>query len=262
MGRYLWLRATIETAMVTGTGMRMRRIIGMGQNTWKATGMGRGWKWDWDRVEGSRCSFSTTVSSRRQELKGLGQDYDQAAAGINMEMSRFWERLPLCSPVLTGLALALISTPPAPPPALLAPNWVSGVGGGAGDKGTDDWAETRGLRSPSAGSLRCCGRLPVLGPDGGKAAQGAASCSLAARGGGPGQGHRGSGKRKGPLPQLLCPCAPPSELAVAEDGRWPVAEEAPGPLGTELNIDSNLPLPNGKKESLDSQEGRAVGCGW
>lgn len=82
----------------------------------------------------------------------------------------------------------------------------------------------------------------------------------------PGAGAEERREAQGPPPRPLCPCAPPPGPAVAGGGRWPVAEAAPGPLGTALSIDSNLPLPtpHGKKKKgpwIEKERGRwDVGC--
>lgn len=111
------------------------------------------------------------------------------------------------------------------------------------------------------------GAAAALGPGGGEGCQGCRGSQP----GGPGRRPRAGAEERreaqGPPPRPLCPCAPPPGPAVAGGGRWPVAEAAPGPLGTALSIDTNLPLPtpNGKKKkkkySVDREGGRAVGCG-
>ncbi|XP_053791699.1 translation initiation factor IF-2-like [Vidua chalybeata] len=107
--------------------------------------------------------------------------------------------------------------------------------GGAGDRRTNDWTGVRGLRSPSAvlPQRRC--RPSALGQGGGTAVWGVAGRSPRRR---PGTGAEERREVQSPPPRPLCPCAPPPGSAVGRDGRWPVAEAAPGPSGTALSIDS------------------------
>lgn len=167
----------------------------------------------------------------------------------------------MCSPGPTGLPLALIPASPAPPPGSRAAARGWGRGGGAGGRGTDDWAGARGLLSPSAGSPR---RRCRPGTGRGEGCPGCRGSQPGGAGRRPGAGAEERREAQGPPPRPLCPCAPPPEPVVAGGGRWPVAEAAPGPLGTALSIDSNLPLPTPtekKKESVDRGGGRAVECG-
>lgn len=97
----------------------------------------------------------------------------------------------------------------------------------------------------SAAHLLCSRSAAAARPPwdrvGGSAVRGAAGRSPRRR---PGTGAGERREVQGPQPRPLCPCAPPPGSAVERGGRWPVAEAAPGPLGTALSIDSNRPLPS------------------